>query len=127
MIDKILRKRALLAGLAGAAALTGCTLGPDFRQPDWTSPLSWFAGPKEPVKPARSVAVAEPVDPNWWTLFHDPVLTGLENRVAAENLDVQVAVIRLAESRAQLGVARAAEFPALNGNGSYTRQRPSSN
>jgi NodT family efflux transporter outer membrane factor (OMF) lipoprotein len=127
MIDKILRKRALLAGLAGAAALTGCTLGPDFRQPDWASPLSWFAGPKEPVKPARSVAVAEPVDPNWWTLFHDPVLTGLENRVAAENLDVQVAVIRLAESRAQLGVARAAEFPALNGNGSYTRQRASSN
>jgi NodT family efflux transporter outer membrane factor (OMF) lipoprotein len=125
MIDKTIRTCALLAGLAGA--LTGCTVGPDFKQPDWTSPLSWFSGPKEVVKPARSVLVAEPVDPNWWTLFRDPVLTGLEQRVAAENLDVQAAGIRLAESRAQLGVARASEFPTLNGNGSYTRERASSN
>jgi NodT family efflux transporter outer membrane factor (OMF) lipoprotein len=126
MNDKAKRKSALLAGLV-AAAMTGCTVGPDFRQPDWTSPASWFAGPKEAVKPPRSVLVAEPVDPDWWTLFHDPVLTGLERRVAAENLDVQAAGIRLAESRAQLGVARASEFPTLNGNGSYTREQASNN
>jgi NodT family efflux transporter outer membrane factor (OMF) lipoprotein len=127
MTDKIPQSCALLAALAGAAALTGCTVGPDFKPPDWASPASWFAGPKERLKPPRSVVVAEPVDPNWWTLFHDPVLTGLERRVAAENLDVQAAGIRLAESRAQLGVARASEFPTLNGNLSYERQQASNN
>jgi len=127
MIDKAKRKLTCLAGLAAALSLTGCTLGPDFKSPGWASPMSWFAGPKETLKPPRSVLVAEPVDPDWWTLFRDPVLTGLERRVAAENLDVQAAGIRLTESRAQLGVARAAEFPTLNGNASYTRQQSSNN
>jgi NodT family efflux transporter outer membrane factor (OMF) lipoprotein len=71
------------------------------------------------------VPVAEPIDPDWWTLFKDPELTRLERRVAAENLDVQAATIRLAESRAQLGVVGAAQFPTLNANGSYTRQKAS--
>jgi NodT family efflux transporter outer membrane factor (OMF) lipoprotein len=127
MIDKAKPRCALLAGLLAATALTGCTMGPDFHRPDWTLPSSWFAGPKEVLTPPRSVLVAEPIDPSWWTLFGDPVLTGLEKRVAAENLDVQAAGIRLAESRAQLGVARASEFPAFNGNLSYTRQRASNN
>jgi NodT family efflux transporter outer membrane factor (OMF) lipoprotein len=71
--------------------------------------------------------VAEPIDAAWWSLFKDPVLTGLEKRVAAENLDVKTAAIRLTESRAQLGVARAALFPTLNGNASYTRELASNN
>jgi NodT family efflux transporter outer membrane factor (OMF) lipoprotein len=127
MIDKTKRRLALVAGLAATTALAGCTLGDDFKQPDSASPTSWFSGPKEPVKPPPSLPVAEPIDADWWTLFHDPVLTGLERRVAAENLDVQVAGIRLTESRAQLGVARSALFPTLNGNASYVRQQASNN
>ncbi len=106
-------------------ALGGCTVGPNFEAPSWASPASWFAGPKETVPPAPSIPVAAPVDPNWWTLFHDPELTALEHRVAAENLDVRIATTRLAESRGQLGVARAAEFPTFNANGSYDREKAS--
>ena len=106
-------------------ALGGCTMGPNFSAPSWASPGSWFSGAKEPVRPQPSVPVAAPVDPNWWTLFKDPQLTALERRVAKENLDVQAAGARLAESRAQLGIVRAAEFPTLNANGSYTRQKAS--
>lgn len=111
---------------AGAVlALGGCTLGPNFQAPSWSSPASWFAGPKETVPPEPSMPVAAPVDPDWWNLFHDAELTALERRVAAENLDVRAATTRLAESRAQLGVARASEFPSFNANGSYTRQKAS--
>jgi NodT family efflux transporter outer membrane factor (OMF) lipoprotein len=127
MIDIPRRRLALLAALLGATALGGCTVGPDFQPPDWTSPASWFAGPKQAVKTPPSIPVAEPIDPNWWTLFNDPVLTRLEQRVAGENLDVKVAGIRMAESRAQLGIARSAQFPTLNANGSYVRQQPSNN
>jgi NodT family efflux transporter outer membrane factor (OMF) lipoprotein len=117
----------LAAGLVGIVALTGCTVGPDFKRPGWASPSSWFAGPKEAVKPPHSIPVAEPVDADWWTLFHDPVLTGLERRVAAENLDIKLAAIRFTESRAQLGFAKSAQFPTLGGNASYTREKASNN
>jgi NodT family efflux transporter outer membrane factor (OMF) lipoprotein len=127
MTDRSRRRLALLTGLASAVALTGCTLGPDFQRPGWASPESWFAGPKETVAPAHSIPIAEPVDPEWWALFRDPQLTGLVQRVAGENLDVKTASIRLTESRAQLGVARAALFPTLNGNASYVRQQASNN
>lgn len=110
-----------------AIVLGGCTMGPDFKPPHWASPTSWFSGPKEQVRQAESVTVARPINPQWWNLFGDPELTKLEEKVASENLDVRVASIRLAESRAQLGVARAAQFPTLNANASYTRQQSSNN
>ena len=109
---------------AAVLLLCGCTLGPDFKSPAWLSPQTWFSAP---AKPAASVPVAEPIDPAWWSLFHDDELTALEERVATENLDVQVATIRLAESRAQRGVAAADAYPNFEANGSYQRQRPSNN
>jgi NodT family efflux transporter outer membrane factor (OMF) lipoprotein len=105
--------------------LAGCTVGPNFETPEWLSPATWFARKAEPIQRPPSLPVAEPIDPDWWSLFKDPQLTALERRVAGENLDVQVATVRLAESRAQLGIVGAAQFPNLNANGSYTRQKAS--
>jgi NodT family efflux transporter outer membrane factor (OMF) lipoprotein len=104
--------------------LTACTVGPDFAAPtSWWNPTSWTgAGPQAAVP---SQPVAEPVDAQWWTLFGDPVLTGMEQRLAEANLDVRVAGLRLAEARATVGVVEAAALPSVNGNGSYTRQQAS--
>lgn len=113
------------AAAAVLLVLGGCTVGPNFTPPEWLSPASWFAKKREPIPKEPSVPVAVPIDPNWWNVFHDPELTALEHRVAGENLDVQVATARLEESRAQLGVAGAAQFPTLNANGSYERQKAS--
>jgi NodT family efflux transporter outer membrane factor (OMF) lipoprotein len=110
---------------AALLLLAGCTVGPNFETPEWLSPASWFAKKAEPIQRTPSLPVAEPIDPDWWDLFKDPALTALERRVAGENLDVQVATVRLAESRAQLGIVGAAQFPNLNANGSYTRQKAS--
>jgi NodT family efflux transporter outer membrane factor (OMF) lipoprotein len=109
-----------------AALLTGgCTVGPEFTAPEWATPTTWLRDLLAKPTPKLSYAVAEPIDPAWWNLFHDAQLSALEKRVAAENLDVQIAVIRVAESRAQLANARSAEFPTLNANASYTRQKAS--
>jgi len=107
-------------------AAAGCTVGPDFTSPDAKAPSGWFASRPPPI-PVRSEPVAEPIDPNWWKLFDDPQLTALEDRVAAENLDVRLATIRIAESRAQRGVVAAAQFPTLGGNASYEREKASTN
>lgn len=125
MIKSLKRTLTLATALLGATALGGCTMGPNFERPAWASPASWFAGPKEAVKPPPSIPVAAPIDVNWWELFKDPELTKLERRVAAENLDVKAAGIRFAESRAQLGVARASLFPTLGANASYVREKAS--
>ena len=120
------RTRLLGTTMATALLLAGCTVvGPDFVPPTADSATSWLTGKGKPPKPPKSMPVAEPVDPNWWTLFDDPILTALENRVAAGNLDIQAAAFRLAESRAQLGVAQAAQLPTSHVNGAYTRQKAS--
>ena len=111
-------------------AVAGCAVGPDYQKPaPFWSPASWF-GNRQPVVPKRALLsqpTADPVDPNWWSVFHDPELTSLEQRVSGNNYDVRTAVVRLAQSRASLGVSRADLFPQLNGNGSYTREQQSKN
>ena len=104
--------------------LAGCTVGPNYEEPSPWSPLSWFrqTPPKETVA-KLSMPVADPVDPEWWNVLNDPVLTGLERRVADNNLDIRAANLRLAEARSQAGVTRADVYPTLNGNASYTRER----
>lgn len=120
-----------LALLMSVGVVAGCTVGPDFQAPGWDAPSSWFTGLKEKtteeVKPPASTPVTEPLDPKWWKLFGDPQLTQLEERVYAQNLDVQIAGYRLAESRAELGIVQSAELPRLNGNASYTREEASNN
>ena len=111
-----------------ALLLGGChAVGPDFTRPNPDSAFSWLSGKGPRAAPAKSVPVEQPVDPSWWTLFNDPILTALEQRVAAGNLDLQAAAFRLSESRAQLGVAQAAQFPLSHANSSYTRTKASNN
>ena len=110
--------------LLGQLALAGCTVGPNFVAPKPDTQAAFWPAKAVPAA-RRSVTVPDPVDPQWWTLFHDPELTTLESRLASGNLDIATYLERLGESRAQLGVARADEMPTLNADGSYTRELPS--
>jgi len=112
--------------LLGVLGLAACTVGPDFQKPSLFSPASWFSARKPAAQAVEaSMPTAEPVDPEWWRSFNDPVLTDLVRRAAQGNLDVQAATARLAQSRAQRGIAAADLFPQVNGNSSYTRERVS--
>ncbi|MCJ2014049.1 efflux transporter outer membrane subunit [Methylobacterium sp. J-076] len=125
--------------LAGVAALGlsdmlgGCVVGPDFVRP--VPAVTAAATYVEPA-PGRPVHTALPLlrgtsgappDVEWWRAFRDPILDGLEARIAAENLDVQTASARLLQSRAQLGTSAAAALPTLSGQGSAYRQQYSKN
>ncbi len=114
-----------VAGFAACLLVAGCTVGPNFERPTpWWSPASWWQATPTPTPPP-SVPVAAPFDAHWWTILNDPLLTGMEDRLAGANLDVRLADIRLVEARAQLGVAASAGLPVVNANGSYTRQQQS--
>ncbi len=89
--------------------VSGCTVGPDFHRPASPyNPISWFAG-RPPAK-AASQPAPQPIDE----------LDSLEQRAAAQNLDVLTATVRIAEARDSAGVTAAAFFPSVSGNaGAY--------
>jgi NodT family efflux transporter outer membrane factor (OMF) lipoprotein len=122
----------MLAAVLTLLPPAGCvSVGPDFEAPDPLLPsISFFSKPAPLVPdnaPASAKGDVSPVDPEWWTAFRDPILTSLARRVAAANLDVNSATLKLAESRSQLGVVASAALPAINGDASYQRELFSEN
>jgi NodT family efflux transporter outer membrane factor (OMF) lipoprotein len=108
----------ILPTLGLLAALSGCNaVGPDFVPPASGLPdRAFFPG-----------AQTSPPDPQWWASFRDPILTSLVREVAASNLDVRTATLRVAESRFERGVTAAAQMPSLNGDVKVTREQYSKN
>ncbi len=125
---RVMNARALrnvLAAIGTCGLMAGCAVGPNFVQPDSNLPEVSFHGDNGKVVAGQRLPA--PTDPTWWRVFRDPVLTSLEQQVAAANLDVRTATVRLAESRYQRGVAAAAQFPSFNGDAKYTRELYSQN
>jgi outer membrane protein, multidrug efflux system len=107
--------RCLATVLVVVGVLAGCTVGPDYTRPEVIVPADWRNSPE------RGDSLG---DLGWWELFKDPALYELIATAVVANRDLQVAVARVLESRAQLGVARAAQFPQVNAGASYQYTRP---
>lgn len=83
----------------------GCTLGPKYKRPQIQPPASYYA---EPQTRENSVA-----DLAWWDLFKDPVLQGFIREAMKNNYDLQLAVARVEQERALLGVSRSQYYPQV--------------
>jgi len=105
--------------LAGVAALTGCTVGPNYKPPPPLDVQHW-----NDLAKASDDAVSEASDPDprWWDQFHDPLLTALMNQAIASNPSLQQAVLRVVESHQNEITAASAGLPSLSANGSYMRE-----
>jgi NodT family efflux transporter outer membrane factor (OMF) lipoprotein len=123
------RRLPLHANQAAAACmlllLGACTVGPQWHRPPVPGPTA-FAPPAAGAT-APSQAVSAPLDPAWWDVYGDAELSGLERKVAAENLDVAEATARLGQSRAETRIAGADQYPSVDTNASYARERASPN
>lgn len=117
-------------GLVFLVVLAGCAVGPDYKRPQATSIPAAYAGVTN-AGATNGWKVAEPQAQipkgNWWEIFQDSELSELEHQASAANQQLQVAVARLAEARAQMDVARAGFFPNISASGSFVRQRVSPN
>jgi NodT family efflux transporter outer membrane factor (OMF) lipoprotein len=100
-----------------AVVLSGCKVGPDYRQPQVAVPAAYHEG--------TSAATNQlPQDlAKWWRIFHDQELDTLIEEATVANHDVRIAEARVREVRAQAGVTRSALFPSVNANGDYSRLR----
>ncbi len=100
-------------------ALTGCMVGPDYKQPKEEMPKEW-------VEASKTAATSAPQDiTHWWIVFKDPELDSLVQQAEKTNKDLKIAYARIREARAQRTIAASSLFPTLNSSASYTRTRPS--
>ncbi len=50
---------------------------------------------------------------DWWTLFNDPILSGLETKAALQNQSLKSYAARFDEARAQIGINNSARLPTI--------------
>jgi len=110
----------LLAAAAAFALAGGCTVGPDYKRPDAPVPASFKEdGAWKPATPGDS-ATRGP----WWRVFGDPVLDGLEGRVASGNFSLQQAAAAYEEAREVARIDRAGLLPTVSAVGTAQRGEP---
>lgn len=124
------RSTLVTGGLAALAVLGGCTVGPDYVKPAAPIPAAY----KEAWKPGPLAKGWQQARPNeaidrgaWWSIFHDPVLDGLERQIDISNQNLKAAEAAFREAEATVAAARAQFFPTGRLTGSSTRTRSSGN
>lgn len=92
--------------VAGGMFLSACTtVGPDYERPE--SPL----GPAWYQAEVAGLSTSPQEEAAWWKLFGDPELDGLIERALADNNSLEIAGLRVLESRAALGIATGLQYP----------------
>jgi len=113
----------LLPSIAIGLILTGCAaVGPDYTPIKPDAPQQWSA------EMAGGLTATEPDTDTlaqWWTIFNDPELSGLEERAVNGNLDLQTARSRIQEARALRGISQSRIFPAVEATAAASKRRSS--
>jgi NodT family efflux transporter outer membrane factor (OMF) lipoprotein len=95
----------------GAAGLSACSVGPDFKLPETGLPKSYIASMNTSKAVPASELVASVNLTQWWRSFRDPQLVSLVERSIAANPDIAIALARLQQARAQQFIAIGAALP----------------
>jgi len=108
-----------LTALAAALLLSGCVnLAPRYERPAAPVPAHYPDAPAD----AGSNGAAN-ADVGWRTFFADAKLRGLIELALDNNRDLRVAVLNIAQARAQYRIQDAATLPTLSASGSGTATR----
>jgi len=115
-------------GLAAAALVAGCTVGPNFHRPAPPSAASYTAQPLPPQtagpSPQRFLA-GSPVAARWWTLFGSAQLDALEDEALKANPDLKTAEAALRQARELYLAQRATLWPTVTLAANATRAKNS--
>jgi NodT family efflux transporter outer membrane factor (OMF) lipoprotein len=110
------------ASMATASLLAGCTVGPNYHLP--TAPIT------PTFKEAAGWTPSHPVDAldkgAWWSVFKDPDLDSLEQRVAVSNQTVKQFEAAYREAHEVVAEARSTFLPTLSAVGSASRAKGAS-
>lgn len=93
--------------------LSACTVGPKYQVPEMEVPCEWHSLP-----PPHMTCVSSE-DVVWWKQLQDPLLNELIERAADQNLDLQIAAIRVIQARAEANAKKADLYPRVDGSFNY--------
>jgi len=108
-------RKVIAVALLPVLLVNGCTVGPKYKRPTFQPPATFYT-----EQQATSVSAA---DQGWWELFKDPVLQGLIHDALQSNYDLQLAVSRVEQERALLGVTRSQYYPQVAYDGNISGQQ----
>src|ERR1700743_2551420 len=92
-----------------ALFLSGCMVGPNYHKPSAPVPPAFT----EPAAPAQVPAAAIGYS-DWWKVFHDPLLDGLETQADDANRDIKIAVAHVDEASAATMTAHSYLLPTVS-------------
>lgn len=107
---------------ATLAALSACSVGPDYRGAPPVAADS-IAAPTFVRSPSVGVVATTPAVSAWWRALGDAQLDALVDAALAHNPDMHAAQARLREARAQLMGQRANEMPKASVDAAAVRMR----
>ena len=110
-----------VAAAAIALALGGCTVGPDYVQPETETPDAWHTAAVEGIEDGEATLQT------WWQVFDDELLNDLVLRSAAGNLTLREALWKVEEARALRGVVASGKKPQVDFSAEASRTQPSDN
>jgi outer membrane protein, multidrug efflux system len=106
-----------LSAFAVILTIAGCKVGPNYKRPTVNTPASYRGALAPDIAPTTS---ATPLGAQKWdTVFTDPVLQQLIAAALKNNYDVKIAIDRVLEQQAQLGITKAAQYPTFNVGATY--------
>jgi NodT family efflux transporter outer membrane factor (OMF) lipoprotein len=109
-----MRKHLLNSTIALSLALSACSLAPNYQRPQMALPAGWssIAG----VGTAQQSAATP-----FWQELGSADLNRLIDNALAQNLDLEAALHRIEQARAQAKVAAAPLYPTINASGSASQ------
>ena len=114
-------KYGLPALLAGVAALSACSLAPDYRVP--ATPV---AAQYKTLGPWTSAQPADQIDRNgWWKMYGDTQLDDLETQLLAHNTDLRAAYAHYQEAQAFVAQVESGLYPTISASAVPLRERQS--
>ncbi len=114
-----MRNRILILFSCALFGAIGCKVGPDYAPPDVAPPDAWHQ------ELDGGLLQGEAELARWWAVLKDPVLDALMERAGESNLDLQIALARIQESRAGLRIASGERLPDVDAAGTAERFRTS--
>jgi outer membrane protein, multidrug efflux system len=100
-----------ILGLAIAAVLAGCAVGPNYKAPPVDAPQSFSM--------QSAVYSNSDVEKAFWKRFDDAMLNALIDDAVKSNHDIKIAVANLSEAKALARDSRAQLLPTILANASY--------
>jgi len=107
-----------VGGSIAALMLGGCMVGPKYVKPAVPLSPAYKEATPDMYKESTDWHIAQPADAaqrgEWWRIFGDEQLNGLEPLVAANNQDLKVADARFREARALIRFNHASLYPTVS-------------